>query len=184
MTPSGGNPLHLSPDPAELFAQFPPADDLPRYQVVVPGDVPPPYDGLLVHDYHMTVTVEAHHGDLVDVRPLAVLHDGDTYSRKIVLMLRGSGAVVLFGIVRVNLAELAPQVSAEIVAQKTPFGRVLIKHNVMRRVEPTGFFRIDAGSEQMAWFGLTEARPLYGRVGFIRCDGRRAVELFEVVAPE
>ncbi len=179
-----GNPLHLSPDPAELFAQFPPADDVPRYQVIVPGDVPPPYDGLLVHDYHMTVTVEAHHGDLVDVRVLAVRHEDDLYSRKIVLTLRSSGKVVLFGIVRVNLAALAAPVRDEIVARKTPFGRVLIKHNVMRRVEPTGFFRIDTGPKQLDWFGLTDAQPLYGRVAFIRCDGVRAVELFEVVPPE
>ena len=142
------------------------------------------YDGLLVHDYHMTVTVEAYHGDLADVHPVAIYHQGDTYSRKIVLTLRGSGRTVLFGIVRVNLAEFAPLVRAEIVGGKSPFGRILIKHNVMRRVEPTGFFRIDAGPKQMAWFGLTEPQPLYGRVAFIRCNGRRAVELFEVVAPE
>jgi chorismate-pyruvate lyase len=179
-----GHPLHLSPDPAELFAQFPPADDVPQYQVLVPGEVPPPYDGLLVHEYHMTVTLEAYHGDLVDVHPLAVLQRGDVYTRKIVLTLRGSGKVVLFGIVRVNLAELAPLVRDEIVAQKAPFGRVLIKHNVMRRIEPTGFFRIEPGPKQVAWFGLAELKPLYGRVAFIRCDGRRAVELFEVVAPE
>ncbi len=179
-----GNPLHLSPDPADLFAQFPPGDDLPRYQIIVPGEVPPPYDGLLVHDYHMTVTVEAYHGDLVDVRPLTIRHEDEWYSRKIVLTLRGSGRVVLFGIVRVNLAQCAPPVRAEIVAGKTPFGRVLIKHNVMRRIEPTGFFRIESGPKQMAWFGLTEPAPLFGRVAFIRCDGRRAVELFEVVAPE
>ena len=179
-----GNPLHLSPDPAELFAQFSPADDLPQYQVLVPHEVPPPYDGLLVHEYHMTVTVEAFHGDLVDVRPLVVRHDGDLYSRKIVLSLRGSGKVVLFGIVRVNLALCSQAVRDEIVAQKTPFGRVLIKHNVMRRIEPTGFFRIDSGPKQMEWFGLSELKPLYGRVAFIRCDGVRAVELFEVVAPE
>jgi hypothetical protein len=184
MSTAGGHPLHLSPEPEELFAQFPPADDVPAYRVVLPGEVPAPYDGLLVHEYHMTVTVEAYHGDLVEVRPLAVRHEGDLYSRKIVLTLRGSGRVVLFGIVRVNLAELAPVVRDEIVSRKAPFGRVLIKHNVLRRVEPTGFFRIDAGPHQMAWFGLTERQPLYGRVGFIRCDGRRAVEMFEVVAPE
>ena len=120
----------------------------------------------------------------MDVRPLTVLHHGDTYSRKIVLTLRGSGRVVLFGIVRVNLAHCSPEVREEIVAKKTPFGRVLIKHNVMRRIEPTGFFRIDSGPKQMEWFGLTELKPLYGRVAFIRCDGKRAVELFEVVAPE
>ena len=46
-----------------LFALFPPADDVPEYQLVPADEVPPPYHELLVHEHHMTVTVEAHHGD-------------------------------------------------------------------------------------------------------------------------
>jgi hypothetical protein len=185
MTSSGDKAARpLVPNPAELFAQFPPASDAPEYEVIAAEDLPDPYHGLLVHPYHMTVSVEAHHGDKVDVRILAVRHEGDSYSRKIVLTLRRTGQIVLFGIVRVNLALCAPAVRDEIVAGETPFGRVLIKHKVMRVIEPTAYLRIRPGPAQLAWFGRTEPGPIFGRVAFIHCDNQPAVELFEVVSPD
>ena len=36
----------------------------------------------------------------------------------------------------------------------------------------------------MAWFGLERPQPLFGRLALIHCDGRPAIELLEVVAPE
>jgi hypothetical protein len=171
-----------SPNLADLFAQFPSADDFPTVAPVLPDAVPPPFQGLLVHDQHMTVTVEAFHGDLVDVRVLNRHIAASHYSRKIVLELRSSRQRVLFGIVRVNLDYCSVPVCAEILGEKTPFGRVLIKHNVMRRIEPTEFLRVEPGPRQLAWFGLTEPQSLYGRLAYIHCDGKPAVELFEVVA--
>jgi hypothetical protein len=172
------------PDPADLFAQFPGFHDAPGYDVVDADEIPNPCYELLVHPYHMTVSVEAHHGDKVDVRILAVRHEGDLYSRRIVLTLRRSGDIVLFGIVRVNLAMCAPAVRDEIVEGKTPFGRVLIKHKVMRVIEPTAYLRIQAAPAQLAWFGKTAPVPIYGRVAFIHCDNQPAVELFEAVTAE
>lgn len=172
-----------APDVAALFAQFPPADDLPRYEFVSPAAVPEPYHGLLVHNHHMTVTVEAHHGGLVDVRVLARRHHGNSYARKILLALQGTGKIVQFGIVRINLDFCSPAVREEIVAAGTPLGRVLIRHNVLRRIELTGFLKVDCGPKQMAWFGRTGEATTYGRLGYIFCDNRPAVELLEVVAP-
>jgi chorismate-pyruvate lyase len=174
----------IAPDLEVLFAQFPPADDLPEYDFLDAYEVPPPYHDLLVHEHHMTVTVEAHHGDLVDVRPLARRHRGASYARKIVLTLQKTGRIVLFGIVRINLDDCTPAVRQAIVAARTPLGRILIEHDVLRRIEPTAFLRIEPGPAQMAWFGLTAPAPMYGRLAFIHCDGRPAVELLEVVVPE
>jgi hypothetical protein len=36
----------------------------------------------------------------------------------------------------------------------------------------------------MQWFGLTEPKTTYGRLAIIHCDGKPAVELLEIVAPE
>jgi hypothetical protein len=91
---------------------------------------------------------------------------------------------VQFGIVRVNLVHVSRLVREEIVAGQTPFGRILINHNVLRRIEPTAFLRIHPGAAMMGWFGLREPCPVYGRLAYIHCDGRPAVELLEVVAPE
>ena len=111
------------PDLHALFALFPPAGDPPEFTFVPADEVPPPYHGLLVHEHHMTVTVEAHHGDLVDVRVLTRQQQGDSYARKILLTLQGSGRVVQFGIMRVHLRHCSEAVRAEIVAPEdgSPF---------------------------------------------------------------
>ena len=164
----------------ELFALFP-GEPVPTYALVPGDEVPAPYHDLLVHEHHMTVTVEQYHGGPVDVRVLAYRQDGDHYSRKILLVHKATGKVVQFGIVRIDLSKTTPEVSAAIVSRKTPVGRILIQHDVLRRIEPTAFVRIDAGPEQMAWFGETGRGVLYGRLAIIHFDGKPAVELLEVV---
>ena len=67
----------FGPSARDLCALFPSAEDLFDGAVVPPADVPSPYRELLVHDQHMTVTVENHHGSLVDVRILARRQDDD-----------------------------------------------------------------------------------------------------------
>jgi chorismate-pyruvate lyase len=165
---------------------FPGVDDLHRkpygQTMRIAGEaMPSPFRELLVHEHHMTVTVEAHHGDLVDVRVLASRLEGNTYARKIVLTLHGGGKVVLFGIIRINLDYCSAPVREAIVAQQTPLGRVLIENNVLRRIEPTVYLRVQPGPRQLAWFGLKKPQPLYGRLGFIHCDEQPAVELLEIV---
>jgi hypothetical protein len=174
----------VGPDLRALFALFPPADDMPEYEPVAADEVPSPYHQLLVHEHHMTVTVEEHHGSLVDVRILARRQDNDSYARKILLALQSTGRVVQFGIMRVHLRHCSAAVRAEIVAGRTPLGRILIEHDVLRRIEPTGFLRVLPGRALREWFGLKEPKRTYGRLAFIHCDGVPAVELLEIVAPE
>jgi hypothetical protein len=167
----------------DLFALFPGADDRPSYELIAGTEMPQPYRDLLVHEHHMTVTVESHHGGPVDVRVLAVHQEGDLYARKILLVHQATGKIVQFGIVRIDLSMTSPAVRDAIVAQQTPIGRILIEHDVLRRIEPTAFLRIMPGPPQLAWFGLTKPVPYYGRLAIIHCDEQPAVELLEVVAP-
>src|SRR6516165_12120272 len=119
--------MNFPPDPAGtdvqgLFSLFPPANYMSRGELVPPGRVPQPYRRLLVHEHHMTVTVEAHHGDLVDVCVLERRIDNGSYARKILLALQKTGKVVQFGLVRIHLAYCSEAVRAEILAQQTPLG--------------------------------------------------------------
>src|SRR5881227_2761876 len=91
------HPATPEADLQALFALFPPAPYLSRYEYVPADQVPQPYHKLLVHEHHMTVTVEAHHGSLVDVRVLAEHLDEDAYARKILLSTQDTGKVVQFG---------------------------------------------------------------------------------------
>jgi chorismate-pyruvate lyase len=171
------------PQLLDLLGLFPPIDQIRAYEYLAPENVPEPYHTLLVHEHHMTVTVEAHHGSLVDVRILERKHEGDLYARKILLALQSTGKVVQFGIVRIRFEYCAQEVRDAIVAGNTPLGRVLIEHNVLRRIEPTAYLRILPGPAMMEWFGLQVPKPTYGRLALIHCDGQPAVELLEIVAP-
>lgn len=173
----------LQPDLPALLSLFPPSE-LVEYAFVSADAVPEPYHGLLVHEHHMTVTVERFHHDLVNVQILARRQDEDAYSRKILLSLQKTGRIVQFGIVRIHLNYCAPDVQAEIVAGQTPIGRILIEHDVLRRIEPTAFVRVVPGPNMMQWFGLRSPIPTFGRLAIIHCDEQPAVELLEIVAPE
>jgi chorismate-pyruvate lyase len=167
-----------------LFRLFAPAEYMTRGELVPPGRVPAPYQQLLVNEHHMTLTLEAHHGDLVDVKVLEYRVAGDSYARKILLALQKSGRVVMFGLMRVNFQYCSDEVRREIVSGQTPLGRILIEHNVLRRIEPTAFLRVFPAPAMEEWFGLDQPRPTYGRFALIHCDEQPAVELLEIVAPE
>lgn len=158
-----------------------PADSTAR--AVVATDMPEPYRSLLAHTLHMTVTVEAFFGTPVDVRVLESGFDGDQYHRRIILTLHGTDRIVQYGLVRINLSLLSEPVRAAIVEQKTPLGRILIEHNVFRRVEPTGFFRVEPGPILCRHMGLVEATTLYGRTGVIFCNDQPAIAVLEVLCP-
>lgn len=164
-----------------LIDLFPGGDLLIATAEHVPSAlVPEPYKQLLVHDQHMTVTMEAFHGDPVDVKILARRLNGDVYSRKIVLTRAGTGQVVQFGIVRFDLSYVTPAVRGEILRGETPLGRVLINHNVLRHIDLGAILKVTAGP------GLAEcmqSRPgavTYGRLATIFCNRQPAVDLLEI----
>jgi chorismate-pyruvate lyase len=167
-----------------LFASFPGAVNPPEYEEVPAEAVPQPYHRLLVHEHHMTVTVEAHHRKPVYLRVLQRHRQQSWYARKILLLLVGTEKVVQFGIVRINLDLCSKQVRHEILKENEPLGRILIRHNVLRRIEPTSFLRVIPHQEMMQWFGLDHPEPTYGRLAYIHCDEKPAIELLEVVIPE
>jgi chorismate-pyruvate lyase len=169
---------------SELLSLFPTAEDFSAFEALSPEEVPSPYRELLVHEHHMTVTVEAHHGDKVNVQIENRRHDGPYYARRIFLALQKSGRVVQYGLVRIDLRHCSPAVRTEIIAGETPLGRILINHDVLRRIEPTGFLRVVPGPALVDRFGLSEPTPSCGRLAYIHCDGKPAIELLEVVAPE
>jgi chorismate-pyruvate lyase len=170
----------------ELFEIF--ADEHPveiSKVNVIPGEaVPQPYRDLLVHQHHMTVTVERFHGQPVQLRILAHRRTGDYYSRMILLALEGTGEVVQFGIMRTDLSCCSEEVREAILSGRIPLGRVLIEHNVLRRIDPLAYLKIVPTRALMEWFGMTRAIPVYGRIAGILCNGLDAIDLLEIVRPE
>jgi len=102
---------------------------------------------LLAHDHHMTVTLEQHHGCLVDVHVMESKVQGDHYTRKITLSRQSDDTVVMFGVVRMDRTVFAADVLEEIESRRTPLGRVLIENDVLRSVKLLSLYRIEASGD-------------------------------------
>jgi hypothetical protein len=166
-----------------LYSLFPDSPDRSDAVEISSSEVPEPYHKLLVHTHHMTITVEQYFRSSVDVRVLNSRRAGNEYARKILLATHDTRRVVQFGLVRINLGVCPEPVRNEIVEGKTPLGRVLIKHNMLRRIDPVAFLRVSLSPTMAEWFGVAPGTTTYGRVGVIYTGDRPAVEVLEILAP-
>lgn len=185
--PPDAAPTHLV-DPSKelrLMLAFFGEARLPHSEVIPAEAVPEPFHRLLVHDNHMTVTLEEYHGAKVVVRPYRVHRQGDMYGRKLDLYTETPASqVVMTGIMLINLGFVTPAVQTAIVAQSAPLGRILIEHNILRQVSSGSYLRLDPADPLAARFSLHKPQPVYGRIATIFCDEKPAIDLLEIVNPE
>ncbi|KAA1259415.1 hypothetical protein LF1_19470 [Rubripirellula obstinata] len=146
------------------------------------SDVPAPYDGLLNHHHHMTVTVEAFHKEKVNVSVHRHHINGRHYTREITLVTELSKRFVQYGIVRIDMSALADPVWKQIESGEIPLGRVLIENEVLRDVEMQQLWKIQAGPCLAEKLHSVIGETFYGRTAMIHCDGNPAIELLEIVS--
>jgi len=145
--------------------------------------VPDPYGLLLDHHAHMTVTVESHYNEKVNVVVHRCHRDQVWYSREITLVTQKTGRIVQYGIVRLDTRMLDDEVWKQIESQATPLGRVLIEHDVLREVQLCGLWEVQAGPSLTELMQLGTDKQVYGRTALIYCDKAPAIELLEIVSP-
>ncbi len=167
-----------------LLKLFPKSELLLAAAEHVPAStVPEPYQSMLVHDHHMTVTMENYHRCSVEVRVLDRQQDEKNYTRKILLLKQGTDQVVQFGIVRFNFEYVTDDVMHEIIDEQTPLGRVLIQHNVLRHIDLGAIIKVQTGPRLSEYFACPEKTITYGRLATIFCNNRPAVDLLEISSP-
>jgi hypothetical protein len=170
----------------ELASLFPEPEGQPLYlsaEHVAKEATPEPYHRMLVHEHHMTISMESYHDCSVDVDVLDSRFEDGLYLRKIALRKSGTDEVVQFGLVRFNFDYVTPKVREEILAEKIPLGRVLIQHNVFRHVDLGAIIRFVAGPGIAKYLQMNEGDVTYGRLATIFCNGSPAIDLLEISAP-
>lgn len=155
--------------------------DLGEFQEVPPEKLGLPWVRLLAHTDHMTVTIENWHQSPVDVQVLDKRTTDSHYARKIVLRRQSDGQAVQFGIVRLLKSVLPADVMEQIESESIPLGRVLIEHNVMRKVKLMSTWRIKPGPALCAALDGPHLQECFGRTALIYANGIPAVELLEIV---
>lgn len=144
---------------------------------------PEPYHRMLVHEHHMTISMESFHDCTVDVEVMASRFEDGLYLRKIRLHKSGTKNAIQFGYVRFNLDYVTEKVRAEILSEKIPLGRVLIQHNVFRHVDLGAILRFTAGPGMAEYLNMNVGQTTYGRLATIFCNGIPAIDLLEVSSP-
>jgi chorismate-pyruvate lyase len=162
---------------------YPSLDELATFDPVTSAEMARNYRMLLAHQDHMTVTVERYHNCPVDVEVLNTQITDHHYARKILLHRQIDGAVVQFGIVRLDFAFVSDEVRQQIESQRIPLGRILIDHNVLRDVHLSHLWKVTPGPDLQRLFHLPSPVPSYGRTAVIDCNGEPAIELLEIVTP-
>ncbi|MEZ6104591.1 MAG: hypothetical protein R3B96_00370 [Pirellulaceae bacterium] len=162
----------------DLF--YPNPSELGQFEEVERGQVSEPSRTLLAHHSHMTVSIEDFHGCLVDVEVLRSQQSELHYSREIRLRRQSDGRIVMYGLVRLARQLLGEEVYLEIVAQREPLGRILIRHEVLRNVKLLSLWRVRTGPALRAAVELPELEECFGRTALIYCNGVPAVELVEI----
>ncbi len=173
-----------APDALALAQAF--FDPLTELGLILPvgeSDLPGDYLTLLAHSGHMTITLEAWHQSLVDVRVEGEVREPNRYARHSLLSRRTDGRVVQSGIMRIDLTGLPAEVRREIEVGETPLGRILIRAELLREVELLALWRIKMGPQLARELGYDPGTTTYGRSARILVEGRPAVELLEIVRP-
>lgn len=153
----------------------------PAAKAIAPDDIPQPYRSLLVHQRDMTLTLEAHFGGRVVLRPLSTFVNGPWYYRRVLLAQEYSGRPVEMGAIRIKLAALPRKVQAEIRRNRIPLGRILRDGGVDFTSMPREFFAVSPNPEMMGVFWMREPRTLYGRRTEVLLDGRAIGDIVEVL---
>ncbi|QDU55476.1 hypothetical protein [Aeoliella mucimassa] len=152
-----------------------------HFEPVGEQQLPSSYATLLAHEDHMTVTLEAYFETLVTLTVVRQTIEHDFYARQSLLARQSDGAVVQYGIVRLVTAGLPWEVRDAIQTHRGPLGRVLIRNNLLRHVELRALWRIEPTDELRVPLALEPDDVIYGRLAVIHLDGRRAVEVLEIV---
>jgi len=150
---------------------------------VRPEEIPEPFHWLLVHKNHMTKVLEAQYGRPMELEVVKQHLDDEFYTRKI--LLRPQGRLERereVGIVRLNFRFMSAEVREEILKQQTPLGAILIRHKVLRKVQPRWYLKFPANAPLLAAAGATFPHETYGRIGTIYCNHEPAIEVLEVVS--
>ncbi len=167
---------------AQLF--YSSLDELGTFTRVEPADMPDYARELLDHQAHMTVTLETHYATAVDLLVLTRNQTLSHYARKILLARGDTGRVVQYGIMRVHFAYLPDDVRREIERATVPLGRVLIEHDVLRKVQLMDLWEIFPGVELRQLLRVPPDQSVYGRTAVIHVDGEPTVEVLEIITPE
>jgi hypothetical protein len=141
----------------------PAALPLPTVSRIPAEEVPDPYGRLLVGNHDMTPTLEAFHGDRIQLHLIERQRDDDALARMVVLTLDGSARPVEFGAILIHLPLFPPAARERILEGRCPLGTILATYCIEHVSRPQAFLRVTSDTRIEEALCLSGQRLLYGR---------------------
>lgn len=140
--------------------------------------LPQPWSYLLVQPL-MTVGIENYYQRKTIIQPIIAKLDasGKKYSRCIIMLMDSRKArnnpevaaqlneslVAEIAFIRIKMSELPPKVVDEILHSNTPFGKILLKHNIEIMSQDQRYFSISCDQNLKILTGCRPYQVMYGR---------------------
>ena len=156
----------------------------PDYAVTledVTGDaLPESHAAILLRSEHLTQMLQDYNSGPLELKVLDRHRHGSNYSR--VITKAGGGRILEFAFITIDLDLCPPTVAADILAEMSPVGRILIDSGVPRELRVLGFCKIElAPGNRM--FAVDRPTTTYGRYTTIALNGVPAIYVLELIAP-
>ena len=171
---------------ASLLARFyePTGLSVPALEELKAGEVPPPYQSLLVHSWDMTPTLARFYGQAIRLRVFGRERQLNLYKREVILWLTEDGRPVEYGVIRIDLNRLPPTAQRLVLQEERPLGDILQAEAIPHLSWPQAFFRLKADPHTGAALSLRRPSRLYGRRNVLLDASRQLLaDVIEVLAP-
>jgi hypothetical protein len=130
----------------------------------------------------MTPTLERFHGGPVQLKVLGRRRKEDFYFREVILLAEGTGRIVEFGAIKINLVLFSPEAREQILAEVQPLGHILATCRVPHISRPSAFLRIASDRLINEILNLSGAQVLYGRRNSLLDPQQRSLaEIVEIL---
>ena len=157
---------------------------LPTVERIESRQVPEPYRKLLVHRNDMTPTLERFHQQPIHLQILQRHHQGDVFSRQVLLLLNHSEKPVEFGAIKIYLDQFPARARELILECRRPLGSILSTEHISHTSYPRAYVRVTSDATIGAALSIGEAIPLYGRRNALVSSSRRTLaEIVEILPP-
>lgn len=146
--------------------------------------IPQPYRDLLVHVRDMTPTLEAFHGEPIQLRVVSRESASGILFREVVLVSAASARPVEYGAIRIRLDGFGGPAQDLILEGVLPLGTILRREKVPHRSDPRRYLRVQPDRVVAQALELRVREPLYGRHNRISGeDGGVLAEMVEILPP-
>ena len=154
--------------------------------------MPEPYRSLLVHETDMTSTLETFFRERPRLEVLSKLRRGSRLYRQVLLRGVGSGRVMEYGAIRIQLDVLGSEARFAVLEGSRPLGGVLGDFQIRFVSRPQNYFSIRPGAHLQQLLGMTtpnefqdgEPNLLFGRKNFLETEsGDVLAEVVEILPP-